>query len=118
MAVIIPRLPRRNTKTERIKERQNLYQRSDYRKAVEYYKREHIWCEECLKEGLYTQGTDLHHVQSPFQGDLSYQQQLMLLYDQNNWKLLCNYHHRLQHGTASKEEIDEHNKMVGEKKQP
>lgn len=90
--------------SDRVKERQKLYQRTDYRKAVDWYKREHIWCEECLKDGIYTIGTDLHHIVSPFQGNLSEQEKLALLYDQSNWKIVCQYHHRKAHGTTSKQE--------------
>ena len=112
MSVIIPRLPRRNTKTERIKERQSLYQRSDYKKFAEYYKREHIWCEDCKAEGLYTCGEHLHHIQSPFEHGLSKMQQLQRLMDVNNVKFLCRYHHSLRHNTASKEQIEEHNQKL------
>jgi len=102
----------KKTPSERKKERQSLYGRKDYRRKVDWYKREHIWCCECLKDGIYTPGTELHHIQSPFQGDLTKEQQLKLLYDQNNWKLLCDFHHRLQHGTVSKQEIEDYNKKV------
>ena len=98
--------------SERKKERQSLYGRKDYRRKVDWYKREHIWCENCLKNGIYTPGEHLHHIQSPFQGDLTKEQQLKLLYDQNNWILLCPTCHRIIHGTASQAEIDEYNKKV------
>ena len=112
---VIPRLPRRNTKTERIKERQSFYSRKDYRQQVDWYKREHIWCENCLKNGIYTPGTDLHHIQSVFDRDLTKEQQLQRLYDHSNWVLLCPTCHRMMHGTASKEEIDDYNNKINKK---
>lgn len=98
--------------SERKKERQSLYQRSDYRKAADWYKRTHIWCEDCKAEGLYTPGEHLHHIQSVFEYGLTKEQQLQRLYDQNNWLYLCRYHHALRHNTASREQIEEHNKKV------
>lgn len=103
----IPRL-QKSTSSVRKSERQKLYQRTDYRKTVDWYKREHIWCEECLKDNIYTVGKDLHHIISPFQGGLPESEKLRLLYDQENWKLLCDYHHRKAHGTTSKEEDKEY----------
>ena len=109
----IKRLKDRKRKpSARKKERQSLYGRKDYRDQVNWYKRQHIWCQECIKDGLYTPGIELHHIQSPFQGDLTNEEQLRLLYDQSNWMLLCNYHHRLQHHTVSQAEIDAYRERI------
>lgn len=108
----IPRLIDNKKPSKRTKERQKLYQRKDYRQQVDWYKREKIWCQACLKDGLYTPGDQLHHIVSPFQGDLTKEQQLQLLYDHSNWVLLCDFHHRLMHHTASQQEIDDYNNRV------
>lgn len=98
--------------SDRVKERQKLYQRTDYRKMVGWIKRTRIFCEACLKEGIYTMGKDAHHIISPFQGNLSEEQKLKLLKDEDNILLLCDFHHRLQHGTVSEEEKKKHQEKV------
>lgn len=89
--------------SDRVKQRQKLYQRTDYRKIVTNLKQSKVFCEECLKDGVYSIGTDCHHIVSPFQGNLSEQEKLALLCDPQNLILLCSFHHKRVHGTASKE---------------
>lgn len=103
----IPKLSKTKA-SNRVQERQKYYQRKDYRKAVDWYKRERIWCEACLADGIYTVGNQLHHIISPFQGGLPECEKLRLLYDQDNWKLLCDYHHRKEHHTTSKGEDEDY----------
>lgn len=94
------------------KERQKFYQDTQYRKARDWYMQKNCLCVKCKEEGLITPSTDLHHVLSPFDSNISEKEKWNRLYDTSNWMPLCKYHHRKMHGTTSKEEDREHQMRI------
>lgn len=94
------------------KERQRFYQDTQYRKARDWYIQKNCLCVKCKEEGLVTPSTDLHHILSPFDSNISEMEKWNRLHDTSNWMPLCKYHHRKMHGTTSKEEDKEHQMRI------
>lgn len=55
---------------------------------VQVWRRANGLCEECMKEGIITQGVDCHHV-IPVETGRTIQEMERLAYDVNNVRLLC-----------------------------
>lgn len=98
----IKRLSKSTVPSARKKERQQLYSDKTYRQRANWYKRTHLWCQDCLREGVHEAGTEIHHLLSPFEHGISEEEKLRRLMSEDNWVLLCKYHHRKRHHTTSR----------------
>ena len=102
----MPTIPKLQKKTsDRRAHRNRTYQDTEYRKTRLTYMQMRPLCEDCVQQ--YEEGeievseiklsTDLHHVISPFNSNLSKEQSLYLLRNPDNFKALCKKHHEERH---------------------
>lgn len=87
--------------SEKRKERQKIYQNPLWKKLRESKLICSPLCEDCLKEGIVTPATEIHHEVSFMSTDNELERQ-SLAFDYDNLVSLCQYHHKLRHGTVKR----------------
>ena len=89
-------------KKERNKERHTLYNNSQWRNLRKIYLQSHPLCEECLKHDIVTEASDVHHLLSPFDPNLSEMEKWKRLLDYGNLMALCKDCHGKIHAMQQK----------------
>lgn len=98
----IKRLKRNTVPSERKRERQKLYNDTQYRKLRDWYFQCNPLCEDCLKNDKIVPACDVHHKISPFQGSLTWEQKYHLLRDVDNFISLCRDCHNKRHNNIKR----------------
>lgn len=91
-----------NQTAQKDKERHELYNSSQWRKLREIYRQSHPLCEECLKENVVTPTSDIHHILSPFEPNISEMERWQRLLSMDNLQALCKEHHAEKHNQQKK----------------
>lgn len=84
------------------KERHKYYNSARWRNLRRIYLQQHPLCEECLKKHIVNGGTpenplQVHHLQSPFEMNLTEMERWQRLLDWGNLKTLCAQCHGIEH---------------------
>ena len=83
-------------------ERQSLYNNKQWRELSKWYKMCHPICEYCDQQGQLTPAEHVHHILSPFEQGLSYEEKMVRLLDPDNLMAVCQKCHNILHGNVKK----------------
>ncbi len=86
----------------RRKQRQSLYQMKQWRNLSEWYRMTHPLCEVCANEDKVTPAVHVHHINSPFDNNLSEWERIARLLDPDNLMAVCQDCHNFLHGNVKK----------------
>lgn len=89
------------------RERHKYYNSARWRNLRRIYMQQHPLCEECLENHIVNGGTpenplQVHHINSPFDANLTEMERWMRLLDWNNLKTLCATCHTMEHNKKNK----------------
>lgn len=94
---------RKRNKSEKEKLRVRLYNNKKWKKLRLGYLIYHPLCEKCLEKNIVKSAEDVHHINSPFDDNLSDSERLGRLLDPNNLMALCKECHGNLHRQKQKE---------------
>lgn len=95
--------PRIKKTSFRRKERQSLYSLKQWRELSKWYRMVHPLCERCSENGQTTPSVHVHHILSPFDTNITQEEQMNRLLDVTNLMALCRECHNEIHGNVKKD---------------
>ena len=82
---------------DRRKERQKLYNTSEWIETRDYMRQKYPLCQDCLKKGLITPMEEVHHLKSPFARGISLEEKYKRAFSEDNLICLCKNCHIKRH---------------------
>lgn len=82
---------------DRRKERQKLYNTSEWIETRNYMRQKYPLCQDCLKKGLITPMEEVHHLKSPFARGISLEEKYKRAFSEDNLICLCKNCHIKRH---------------------